>query len=176
MRKMIGNTTMRDDLYCFDERSFINKNAQYLSGVSSNSAYKQVMFWHYWLGHPSFPYLKHLFPASFKGLDCSSFQFEDCYLLKSQRSTYASKPYHCSKPFYLIHSDVWWPSKVKTVFKKMAFEIHWRSYMVMLDLFDTQEIWSGKLLKEFYNMIENQLHKKISIACSDDGTECFDVF
>lgn len=32
LRKMIGNTTMRDGLYCLDERSFINKNAQYLSG------------------------------------------------------------------------------------------------------------------------------------------------
>ena len=59
----------------------LNKTAQGYSGnISSISAHEQIMLWHFRLGHPSFPYLKHLFPDLFKNLDCSSFQCESFHL------------------------------------------------------------------------------------------------
>ena len=75
------------------------------------------MLWHRRLGHPNFVYLKHLFPGLFKGIDCSMFQCEDCIFAKHHRSTFLPKSYTPSSPFYLIHTDVWGPSKVLT---KMA--------------------------------------------------------
>ena len=81
----------------------------------------QIMFWHFRLGHPSFSYLKYLFPELFKSVDCFSFQCETCYLSKSHKNSYVSKPYIASKPFYLIHSDVWGPSKITTLFGKRWF-------------------------------------------------------
>ena len=107
-RKKIGSAKLIDGLYYFDG-VFSNKRAQGLSSVSSLSIYKQITFWRLRLVHPSFLYLKHLFPTLFKGLDCSSFYCESCYLSKSHRTTYYPKPYVPSKPFYLIHSDVWGP-------------------------------------------------------------------
>ena len=105
---MIDNARIVNGLYYFDSNFFDNKNAQGYSGsVSSTSAHEKIMLWHLRLGHPNFPYLKHLFPEFFKNLDYYSFHCESCYLSKSHRATYLTKPYHASKPFYLIHSDVW---------------------------------------------------------------------
>ena len=109
-RRMIGSARMIEGLYYFDELSSSNKKTQSLSSTSSNFICEQIMRWHYRLGHPSFSYFKHLFPALFKDIDCSFFHCESCYLSKSQHATYLFKPYFATKPFYLIHSDVWGPS------------------------------------------------------------------
>ena len=122
-RRMIGNARIIEGLYYFDELSFGNKKAQGLSSTSSISVHEQIMLWHMRLGHPSFPYLKRLFPTLFKNVDFSSFHCESCHLSKSHRVTYLSKPYRTSKPFYLIHSDVWGPLRVTTSFEKKWFVI-----------------------------------------------------
>lgn len=74
------------------------------------------MLWHFRLEHPSFQYLKYLFPTLFKG--CSIFKCESCFPSKSHHITYLRKPYIPSKPFYLIHIDIWGPSKATTKFEK----------------------------------------------------------
>jgi len=103
---MIGRARMLEGLYYFDEVPVSNKKAQSFNSTSSISVREKIMLWHYRLGHPSFLYLKHLFPKLFKGIDCSSFHCESCIFAKFHRSTYLPKPYQASKPFYLIHSDV----------------------------------------------------------------------
>ena len=110
-RKMIGSAKMVNGLYYFDESSNNGKGPS--CGLSSSiiSVRDQIMLWHLRLGHPSFPYLKYLYPELFKSVDCFSFQCETCYLSKSHKNSYISKPYIASKPFYLIHSDVWGPPK-----------------------------------------------------------------
>ena len=85
-RRKIGSAKLIDGLYYFDGDFSSNKKAQGLSSVSSNSVYEQIMAWHLRLGHPSFPYLKHLFPHLFKCLECSSFYCESCFLSKSHRT------------------------------------------------------------------------------------------
>ena len=132
------------------------------------------MVWHCRLGHPSFSYLKHLFPVLFQKVDPLSFQCESCLLAKSQRKTYIPKPYYASKPFYLFHSDVWGPSKVTTISGKKWFVTfindHTRLCWVYL-MREKSEV--EKIFKEFYRMIENQFQTKISILRSDNGTEYF---
>ena len=116
---MIGSAKMIDDLYYFDDNHFSSKQVQGLSGiVSSTSVREKIMLWHLRLGHPSFPYLKHLFPSLFKNLDCNSFHCESCHLSKSHQNSYKINPYSASKPFLLIHSDVWGPSKITTISEK----------------------------------------------------------
>ena len=99
---------MIDDFYYFDNNFSSNNKAQGFSSINSSFALEQIILLHLrlGLGRPSFLYLRHLFPYLFKDLDCSSFQCESCHSSKSHRTTYSSKPYHTSKPFYLIHSDV----------------------------------------------------------------------
>ena len=54
-------------------------------------------------------------------MDCNSLFCESCFLAKSHRSVYKIKPYLALKPFYLIHSDVWGPSKIATLTRKKWF-------------------------------------------------------
>lgn len=73
------------------------------------------MFWNYRLGHPSFMYLKKLFPSLFKNKDPKFFQCEVCQFSKHVRHSYSMLPYKASHPFSMIHSDVWVPSRIKNV-------------------------------------------------------------
>jgi len=56
------------------------------------------MLCHLRLGHPSFKYLKTLFPKLFEGKNISSFQCEV--------KLFPIQTYKSSKPFSIIHSDV----------------------------------------------------------------------
>ena len=56
--------------------------------------------------------MQKLIPSLFKDKNFSSFQCEICQLAKNHCSNFLSCPYKESKPFTLIHSDSWGPSKV----------------------------------------------------------------
>lgn len=79
---MIGRARMIERLYYFDEVLISNKKARSFSSTSSISVQDQLMLWHLGLGHPNFPYLKHV-PELFKRMDCSSFHCESCILTKN---------------------------------------------------------------------------------------------
>ena len=116
------------------------------------------------LGHPSFFYLEHLFPDLFKGLDCTSFDCETCFLAKSHCNSYKIKLYCASKPFYLIHSDVWGPSKITTLTGKKWFVmfIDDHTCLCWLYLMNSKSA-VAKLFQDFYSMVENQFQTKINI-------------
>lgn len=97
--KMIGSAKLIDGLYYFDNDVSSNKTTQGLISTQSNSTRRQIMLWHLRLGHPSFPYMNKLFPTLFKGLNCSSFYRDSCFLSKSHRTVYLPRPYQASKPF-----------------------------------------------------------------------------
>lgn len=117
----IGSARIVNGLYYFEDNFPSSKMTQVFSSISSMSAYEQIMVWHYRLGHPSFIYLKRLFPYLFKHINPFELKCESCILAKSQRKSYISKPYQPLKPFYPFHSDVWGPSKVTIVSGKKWF-------------------------------------------------------
>ena len=165
---------MKDGLYYFED-SLRNTSALGLNcNVSSSSVKDEIMMWHLRLGHLSFPYLKHLFPSLFQGVSIKEFQCDICCFSKKTRNPYASKPYRASKPFYLIHSDVWGPSNISTLSGKRWFvtfiDDHTRLYWIYL-MNTKAEV--GKLFKDFYKMVSNQFQINISILRSDNGTEYF---
>ena len=172
--KTIGNARMINGLYYFKDKTSDNKIAQGLSSISSVSVHDQIMVWHYRLGHPSFSYLKYLFPTLFKGVNPLSFQCESCLLAKSHRKPYVKSFYQSSKPFYLFHSDVWGPSKITTNSGKKWFvtfiDDHTRLCWVYL-MKEKSEV--AEIFTDFYSMIETQFQTKISILRSDNGTEYF---
>ena len=132
------------------------------------------MIWHYRLGHPNFHYLKHLFPSLFKNKSPSSFQCEVCELAKHHCSVFPPKPYQVSKPFTLIHSDVWGPSRVSTLSPKKWFvsfiDDHTRVSWVYLlkEKSDIEEIF-----KIIYAMVETQFQEQIKKFRSNNGKEYF---
>ncbi|CAL5421419.1 unnamed protein product [Camellia sinensis] len=167
--KMIGRARMLEGLYYFDEVLFSNKKAQSFNSTSSISIREKIMLWHYRLGHPSFLYLKHLFPELFKGIDCSSFHCESCIFAKFHRYTYLPKHYQASKPFYLIHSDVWGPSKITTLSGKRWFVTFINDHTRLCWIYLMNKKSDVKtLFTNFYNMIETNFYLH-----SDNGTEYF---
>ena len=71
-----------------------------------------IMLWHKRLGHPSFSYLRFLYPHLFINKEKVSFQCEHCILAKQTHSNHPIHPHTPSKPFYLIHSDIWGPTRI----------------------------------------------------------------
>ncbi|CAL9027038.1 unnamed protein product [Prunus brigantina] len=66
---------------------------------------QQLWLWHRRLGHPSFGYLKHLFPSLFSSCDESSFKCETCVMAKSHRTVFPLSNNKAALPFELVHSD-----------------------------------------------------------------------
>ena len=81
----------------------------------STSNDSDVVLWHLRLGHPSFHYLKVLFPKLFINKNPSFFQCETCELAKHHRTSFSILPSKRSEPFSLVHSDVWGASWVSTL-------------------------------------------------------------
>ena len=77
------------------------------------------MLWHFMLGHPNFHYLNYLFPHLFKNKYPSLFQCEIFGLAKYHRASFPPQPYKASKPFSIIHGNVWEPSQVITFLSKI---------------------------------------------------------
>ena len=70
---------------------------------------KKILLWHARLGHPSFSYLKYLYPDLFHNKEPTDFKCDVCALSKQQKAHFPSSLYKPSEPFALIHSDIWGP-------------------------------------------------------------------
>jgi histone deacetylase 1/2 len=108
-KEIIGRGTKKGGLYHLEDMN--NGSAINTTGLS-NSCKNKVLIWHERLGHPSFGYMKHLFPELF--VNCGSYKFEceTCIKAKSHRVSYPQNLTKCSSPFDLVHSDVWGPAPV----------------------------------------------------------------
>ena len=118
--KMIGNARECGGLYILDEESNSSKIDQENSCLKTTLVNKdnEIYLWHFRLGHPSFFYMKQLFPKLFKNKNPSNFQCEICALAKHHRASYSHRLYRPSKPFSLIHTDLWGLSRVTGCFGK----------------------------------------------------------
>ena len=176
-RKMIGSARQSEGLYFFEDGSNLRQQSQSLSTClesMSVSSDNDIMLWHFRLGHPSFRYLKYLFPKLFMNKDPSFFKCEICELAKHHRVAFPSQPYKPSKPFSIIHSDVWGPNRISTLSNKRWFitftDDHTRLCWVYL-LKEKSEV--EQVFKIFYRMVQTQFQTNIQIFKSDNGKEYF---
>lgn len=124
------------------------------------------------LGHPSFSYLKKLFPGLFKGCENYNFSCETCIYAKSHRASYPSSMNKTSTPFEPVHSDVWGPSPInsKLGYRWYVLFIDDCTRMTWLYLLKTKEE-VARVFKLFHNMVKKQFGKPIKILRSDNGAE-----
>ena len=113
----IGSAELCSGLYLLNgvsnaSSSPVHPHSGFSSRVNNES---EIMLWHFRLGHPNFVYLAKLFPALFVNKDVHSFQCEICQLAKHTRTSFPRLLYRSSRPFALIHSDIWGPSRVTTI-------------------------------------------------------------
>ncbi|KAK2414048.1 putative mitochondrial protein [Trifolium repens] len=179
--KMIGSAEESGGLYYFDIGSASQLPSETISSCFEsfsvlNNNDDNIMLWHLRLGHPSFPYLKHLFPKLFRNKDISLFKCEACEFAKHHRSHFAIQPYKPSKPFSVIHSDVWGPNRTSTLSLKKWFitfiDDHSRVCWVYLlkGKYDVCQV-----VKDFCTMVQNQYQTNIQVFRSDNGKEYFNT-
>ena len=121
-RKMIGVAEEHNGLYILHEADH-PKEKQPTIACSSQSVSASATIWlqHYRLGLPPFPLLKTMFPHLFKSSHPSMFQCDVCVLSKHHRVSYPISNKLSSKPFSLVHSDVWASSKIPNCFRAQWF-------------------------------------------------------
>ncbi|KAH9722152.1 retrovirus-related pol polyprotein from transposon RE1 [Citrus sinensis] len=177
--KMIGSARQSGGLYFFEEVPSLRRQPPRtcFNSVSAVNNDNEVLLWHFKLGHPSFQYLQYLFPNLFANKSSSSFKCEICELAKHHRASFPSQPYKASKPFSVIHSDVWGPNRISTLTRKRwvitFINDHTRISWVYL-MKEKSDV--GMIFKTFNNMVQTQFQTKIQVFRTDNGKEYFNKF
>ena len=132
------------------------------------------MLWHYRLGHPNFFYLKRLFPSLFMNINPHFFQCDICQLSKHTRSHYAPKIYKPSKPFFLIHGDIWGPSRIQNITGARWFLLliddHTR---VSWNFLMKEKSETSYILQAFHKMIQNQFQDNVQVFKTNNVCDFF---
>ena len=106
-----------------------------------------------------------------------SFKCEICELAQHHCASFPSQPYKASKPFSVIHSDVWGPNRISTLTGKRWFitfiDDHTRISWVYL-MKEKSDV--GMIFKTFNNMVQTQFQTKIQVFQTDNGKEYFNKF
>ncbi|KAJ9687202.1 hypothetical protein PVL29_015881 [Vitis rotundifolia] len=110
-RKTICNAKECEGLYYFDETDVCGQCPPTVCNSASHPKDSKLLLWHKRMGHPSFQYLKHLFPSLCSNKTSLDFQCEVCELAKHHQASFPKSKYKPSIPFTLIHSDLWGPSR-----------------------------------------------------------------
>ena len=168
-KEIIGRGTKRGGLYYVDD--FSPSRANHMHHTVNNKE-RQIWLWHHRLGHPSFGYLKHLFPDLFSNTMHSNFKCNTCILAKSHRVSYPVSMNKSAIPFALIHSDVWGPSPITTSSGHRWFVIFVDDCTRMTWLYllkHKDEVFD--VFKSFHIMVQTQFSAKIQILRSDNGGE-----
>lgn len=168
-KEIIGRGTKREGLYYMDDFSHGKaSNMQHSTGIKE----REIWLWHRRLGHPSFSYMKYLFPDLFSNLKDPIFTCETCILAKSHRVPFPISLNKSDIPFALIHSDVWGPSPVTTIsgirwFVTFVDDCTRMTWLYLMkhkdDVFD--------IFRTFHTMIQTQFSANAQILRSDNGGE-----
>ena len=171
--RMIGRAKVFSGLYYFMCDLSTEVCCNVIVGSSSSLHHRcQVILLHYRLRHPSFSYMRRLFPNLISNND--SFKCEVCLLAKHTRVSFPIQHYWPFRPFSLIHNDLWGPSRVNLVSNKRWFisfiDDHTRVCWVYL-LYDKSKV--AMMFENFYTMISTQYDSKIQFLRTNNGTEYF---
>jgi len=182
MKEIIGHGTERGGFYYIDEVAhkghvMIAHKGHVMLAYKGHAmlAYgtvtRQLWLWHRRLGHPSFGYLKNLFPSLFTS-NTEAIKCETCIRAKNHRVIFPPNNNRVNYAFSLVHSNVWGP----------AFNSHnnqFQYFVLFVDDFSCMTwVYFLKYKSEvldkfyaFYQMIHTQFGKKIQVLRSNNGGE-----
>ena len=170
----IGSAKEYEGIYYFEEAKVSDQCQSVICSSDSIPKNSDLMLWHSQLGHPNFQYMCHLFPSLCSNKMSIDVQCEVCELAKHRRTSFPKSNYKPTKPFTIIHSDVWGPSRIPNRTHKKWFvtfiDNHTRICWVYL-LKDKSEVRT--VFFSFYAMIQTQFQTKIQILRTDTGIEYF---
>ncbi|KAK9911087.1 hypothetical protein M0R45_035010 [Rubus argutus] len=161
-KKTIGEGFLLNGLYYLSKNSFACKIFQATLGVVQDHN-----LWHQRLAHPSEKVLSSLFPNLCK----EDNQCQICHLSKSSRLPFSSSLSRASKPFEIVHSDIWGPVlesydgfKYFVTFVDDFTRITW----LYLLKFKSDVV---NVFKDFHKLVHTQFSSSIHILRSDNGSE-----
>lgn len=176
-KERIGSGKQSGDLY-YLEGGFQQSNLGVQAHVTSESTLKtdkeKIWMWHKRLGHPSFSYLKRLFPSLFHGCNLSDFICETCVMAKSHRTVFYPSNNKVDAPFSLVHSDVWGSAPLSTPngmkwFVAFVDDCTRMTWIYLLRHKSDVNV----VFRRFHQMVLTQYGTPIKILRSDNGGEYF---
>jgi Integrase core domain/GAG-pre-integrase domain len=132
----------------------------------------ELLLLHCRLGHISFTVLGKLYPKLYSKCSKAKLVCDACEFAKHTRTTYlffGNRSYSC---FDIVHSDVWGPSRISSLFSSRWFVtfIDCHSRMTWLYLLRSKDEVL-ECFKGFHKMVETQFEKKIKVLRSDNDTK-----
>jgi len=164
--RILGTGTVHNGLYYLDEGS------DEVALATQMSPCQELLLLHRRLGHPSFATMSHCYPSLFGSCHKESLVCDACELAKHTRVSYPSLGRRSSKPFEIIHSDVWGPCEVNSILGHrwfVTFIDGFSRYTWLYLLKHKSDVFS--VFKDLIAIIKNKFGKTIKILCSDNGTE-----
>jgi len=168
--RMIGSGDKREDLYYLNFDSKLACSAS--KTIHSNIPLPDSALWHFRLGHLSFSrmnFLKSCFP--FVHVDCKA-TCDVCHFAKHKKLPFPDSCNKASKPFDLIHFDIWGPISVPSVHKHVYFltVVDDYSRYTWLTLMKTKSETRQHVI-DFITLIENHFNYNVKTVKSDNGPE-----
>ncbi|GJQ99843.1 putative ribonuclease H-like domain-containing protein [Tanacetum coccineum] len=179
--KIIGKDTIKtvprkNNMYSVDLKNIVPKGG--LTCLFAKATYDESKLWHRRLGHLNFKTMNKLVKGNLvRGLPSKLFENDQtcvaCQKGKQHRASCKSKTENSiSLPLHLLHMDLFGPTFVKSLMKKMYCLVVTDDYSRFTWVFflATKDETSG-ILKSFITGIENLVDHKVKVIRCDNGTE-----
>lgn len=168
----IGLAKEKDGLYYLDspKKSMNKPFCHALNTINTNAVWSL----HYRLGHPSFYLLKHLYPEKFQGINVPSLSCDVCEQSKHTRVSFPLSTTRSSKPFELIHSDIWGPSSIQNIsgarwFVSFIDDCSRVTWVFLLK----QKSDVSNIIPSFLSMIQTQFGVQVKRFRTDNAKDYF---
>ncbi|GJT40207.1 putative ribonuclease H-like domain-containing protein [Tanacetum coccineum] len=174
--KITGKFPRKNNMYSVDLKNIVPKGG--LTCLFAKATSDESKLWHRRLGHLNFKTMNKLVKGNLvRGLPSKLFENDEtcvaCQKGKQHRASCKSKTENSiSLPLHLLHMDLFGPTFVKSLMKKMYCLVVTDDYSRFTWVFflASKDETSG-ILKSFITGIENLVDHKVKVIRCDNGTE-----
>ncbi|GJU70489.1 putative ribonuclease H-like domain-containing protein [Tanacetum coccineum] len=166
----------KNNMYSVDLKNIVPKRG--LTCLFAKATSDESKLWHRRLGHLNFKTMNKLVKGNLvRGLPSKLFENDEtcvaCQKGKQHRASCKSKTENSiSLPLHLLHMDLFGPTFIKSLMKKMYCLVVTDDYsrFTWVLFLATKDETSG-ILKSFITRIENLVDHKVKVIRCDNGTE-----
>ncbi|GJW62700.1 putative ribonuclease H-like domain-containing protein [Tanacetum coccineum] len=166
----------KNNMYSVDLKNIVPKGG--LTCLFAKATFDESKLWHRRLGHINFKTMNKLVKGNLvRGLPSKLFEIHQtcvaCQKGKQHRASCKSKTVSSiSQPLHMLHMDLFGPTFVKSLMKKMYCLVVTDDYSRFSWVFflATKDETSG-ILKSFITGVENLIDQRVKVIRCDNGTE-----
>ncbi|GKB25980.1 putative ribonuclease H-like domain-containing protein [Tanacetum coccineum] len=174
--QVLLRVSRKNNMYSVDLKNIVPKGG--LTCLFAKATSDEYKLWHRRLGHLNFKTMNKLVKGNLvRGLPSKLFENDQtcvaCQKGKQHRASCKSKTENSmSLPLHLLHMDLFGPTFVKTLIKKLYCLVvtDYYSRFTWVFFLATKDETSG-ILKSFITGIENLVDHKVKVIRCDNGTE-----